>query len=37
VFAVATGALAHTGKPRLAATFAALAVANTALIAIWGQ
>ena len=37
VFAVAAGALAHTGKPRLAATFAALAVANTALIAIWGQ
>jgi hypothetical protein len=37
VFAVAAGALAHTGKPRLAATFAALAVANTALITIWGQ
>lgn len=37
VFAMATGALAHTDKPRLAAAFAALAVANTALLALWGQ
>jgi hypothetical protein len=37
VFALATGALGHADKPRLAAAFAALAVANTALIALWGQ
>lgn len=37
VFTVATGALVTTGKPRLATTFAGLAVANMTLIAIWGQ
>jgi hypothetical protein len=37
VFTVAAAALVRTGKPRLAATFAGLAMANTALIALWGQ
>jgi hypothetical protein len=37
VFTVAAAALVRTGRPRLAATFASLALANTALIALWGQ
>lgn len=37
VFGAATAALIRVGSPRLAVVFASVAIANAALIALWGQ